>query len=424
MTYAGKQIEGGRTLADYNIDAGATLEVLGGYAPRVTNLGLQEKVAPTAEDIKQKVDYWQEAENASFDDDMEIVDPGAHSMHLELACDAVARYSEFKRCGGRYLRSDEHTWTNEPQLIKSLPVPPWMWDVIGTLSLERLPHRLGSLDDVLASLCKTSLILSCTVSSFYELEKRRLSNAFFNLLLRIPGSDVIEIVRIPITEIETIQRGVIGCIEQLSVYGNDEEILDITDIQATLWARIFALCQSLLERLHLRLEGVEPPIAHILALGRVTALLLDLALLSYSGSHGIRFDKAYLSNGSEAFEVNWEDTLFGFRCALARLACLDEFLDRSEVWAFELRSGASQWEMARNRPFSILTKMEDFADIWGPVYTVPGTPHMDKVRQYNVSKGIICRAGGKQPAFRNAIKCHWYNRPLWLRGLVLKFLPP
>lgn len=83
-----------------------------------------------------------------------------------------------------------------------------------------------------------------------------------------------------------------------------------------------------------------------------------------------------------------------------------------------------EWEIARNRPFSLLTKIEDFADIWGPVYAVPGTPHTGKVRQYDVSKGIICRAGGRQLAFRNAIKCHWYNRPSCIRGLAMKFLPP
>jgi hypothetical protein len=424
LIFAGKQIEDSRTLADYNILEGAMLELVLRHRPLVSNEALREKVDLTADDIEQKVDQWRKRHNMSFDDDMDIVDPAAYSKRLDLLCDAVVKYSELKRCGGHYLHLDENTWTAEPSLVERFAIPPWMWDAFGTISLDRLPHQSGSMNEVSANLWKTTLILSSTLSSFNDLKKSQFSSSSFNLLARMAGSDVIEIISIPIAEVEAIQEGALGCVEDLSVYGEDEGMLDITDIQATLWAKMFAPCQTLLERLHVSLDGVEPDVDQILALGRVTALLLDLALVSYSGSHGIRFDEAQLSDASGVFEANWEKTPFRFRCALARLACLNDFLDAREVWAFELRSGNAGWGPARNKPCSLLTKMEDFADIWGPVYAVHGAGHQDKVRQYNVSKGIICRAGGPQPAFRNAIRCHWYNRPSWLRGLAMKFLPP
>jgi hypothetical protein len=397
-------------LEDYFIGEGYQVNlILRRHATAATE-GLQEKVDLTVTDIKQKVDHWRKEENMSFDHDMEIVDPAAYSRRLDLLCDALVMQSEFKRCEGQYLCSDENTWTAEPALIKRLPVPSWMWDTFETISLEGLPHQFGSTDDdplTLASLWKTSLILSNTLSNLNHLAENGFSNASFNLLLRIPGSDVIEIIKIRTVDVQAIQKGALGCLQDLYTYRKNQGMLDLTYIETTLWARIVIPCQSLLKRLHSPLDLVKPYVTRMLALGRITALLLDLALVSYSGSHGIRFDDVLVSEKFGAFEVDWKDTPFGFRCALARLACLDDFLDRRKVWAFELRAGSAEWKTARKQPCSLLTKMDDFADIWGPVYAVPGAQHPDKVRQYNVSKGIICRAGGQQPAFRNAIKCHF-----------------
>jgi len=111
---------------------------------------------------------------------------------------------------------------------------------------------------------------------------------------------------------------------------------------------------------------------------------------------------------------------------LTQLACLHEFLDKRDVWVFELRLHGSEWEAASgNRRTAILTRMSDFADLWGPVYAVPGPRDSEAIRQYNVSKGIICKVkGGTQPTFRNAVKCHWYGRLSWMRGLARKLLPP
>ncbi len=424
LLYSGKQLEDGRTLSDYSISRECTLDLLLRLraGPRPAETILQETVVPSPDDIKRKFSHWRSPENSSFDDDMDIVDPSAYQRHLELLSDTVAKHSEFKRCDGQYLRSDELTWDLDHASETDFQnIPSWMWSAFGNIGVGLLPDQFGSVEAVLASLWKTCVILSQVISSFRELEQGGFSSESFNLLLRHPGFDAAEVIRIPITDVEVIQTGVAGCLE----YIYSQESLDINDIQAILWAQVFAPCESLLGRLNHPLRTERPLIDHILATGRVTALLLDLALLSYTGSHGCRFDHEYLQKDARAFEVSWENNPYDFRCSLTRLACLHEFLDKREVWAFELRHSKSNWETPHKRPMAILTKMKDFADIWGPVYAVPGPKNNDAIRQYNVSKGIICRVKGSTPStLRNAIKCHWYNRLSWLRGLARKLLPP
>jgi hypothetical protein len=55
-----------------------------------------------------------------------------------------------------------------------------------------------------------------------------------------------------------------------------------------------------------------------------------------------------------------------------------------------------------------LTDIEDFADLWGPVWTVPAGD--DAVQQYNVSKGFIARVrDGAGDNIDGAVNCHWYS---------------
>jgi len=52
--------------------------------------------------------------------------------------------------------------------------------------------------------------------------------------------------------------------------------------------------------------------------------------------------------------------------------------------------------------------MEEFSDIWGPVWTIPvGPEHPDKVLQYNLSRGFIRPVPGG--ATKPAVECHWYS---------------
>ncbi|SPO01353.1 uncharacterized protein DNG_04029 [Cephalotrichum gorgonifer] len=435
IIFAGKQLEEVRTVGTYHIQGGATLHLVvrTGHSQRAPAAveALSERTMPSQKEIEHKLHYWRSAfKSASFEDDLDIIDPNAFYRRLELLSDAVAEHSEFKRCGGQYTRLDENTWAIGPAAAAGVvPTPPfegvpdWMGSVFGDVAPDGSSEKAVSTDGVLASLWKTCLIFSRVASSFRELERQGFCNGSFNLLLSHPGDNIAELVRIPVVEIENIRQGAISYLE--AAFSEEGADLD-EDVQASLWAYILEPCKLLLERLNLPLELPDQSTTSILITGRVTALLLDLALLSYTGSHGCRFDQDYLQLDARAFEVNWEDSPVNFRCSLTQLACLNDFLDKKEVWVFELRGGRSAPAPSlSNRPLDVLTNMADFADIWGPVYAVPEPKGGGRIRQYNVSKGIICKVKGRaQTAFPNAVRCHWHSHSSWMRGLAMKLLPP
>ena len=185
-------------------------------------------------------------------------------------------------------------------------------------------------------------------------------------------------------------------------------------------------CEVLLKQLGYEdLEGriIGPEVAF--GLIRKTVLLLDMALVSYVRSHSPRLGDAELESTRQFVELSQGEDLFAFKCYWVTLACLNAFLDGQQVWVFELftrspdRSYAEQ-DMA-TRPTSILTRMRDLADIWGPVYTVPTASGL--IKHYVVSKGVICRVDKKQKcAVSGAVQCHYYSRSAFFRKKASKLL--
>lgn len=149
-----------------------------------------------------------------------------------------------------------------------------------------------------------------------------------------------EIINIPIREVEDIQKGTANCLKAIESQGNPKS----SEVETILWNHAFTPCESLLRRLHRPLGIERPSIDQSLVVTRTIALLLDLGLVSYTGSHGCRFDKDYLSRNAGAFNVAWETNLFNFQCSLARLACLHDFLDKQEAWVFEVGNSDPTWE--------------------------------------------------------------------------------
>lgn len=428
ILYAGKQLKDGRTLSDYYISEGATIQVISTIVTHPISptqpVYYESVVSMTKEDVQKKVNQWRLlARDGSFDADIDIVDPMLYHRHLEFLAEGVAEFSEFKRCRGSYNLFDERTWDAE-----SLPksnfegIPDWMWAEFGSVNLEVLTTRYTTPGRVTASLWKTSLILSRVLAEFQRLEKEEFCQTSFNLIvLNYPRFNTAEIVKIPINDVKIIHDGALKCMENIHY---NKESLKEAYLQSILSEHVFAPCQSLLTRFHWPIKPNGWAIDIALSTGRMTALLVELALLSYAGSHGCRFDMEYFGKHTRSFGINWSPYEVGFRCSLRRLACLEAFLDKREVWVFEFPTPDNTRREYDGERLSILTKMEDFADIWGPVYGIPTTSGSGKIRQYNVSKGIICGTGRKQPELRNAVKCHWNNRVSWLRGLAMKFFPP
>ncbi|KAM7216361.1 hypothetical protein V8F06_008283, partial [Rhypophila decipiens] len=267
------------------------------------------------------------------------------------------------------------------------------------------------------------------LSGLQQLQKANFCQSSFSLLLKRQDLEAAEIIKIPIQDVDTILNGTLANLKRVH-----ERESNIGLVHESLCAQVFEPCISLLGRFYWPIDGPPnlPTTELILVTGRITAILLDIALVSYTGSHGCRFDTYYLKKDARTFGVDPSTNLPGFRCSLRRLACLEDFLDKREVWVFEFRTKNEVWE-TDNKRLGVLTRIEDFADIWGPVYAIPGS-QSNKIRQYNVSKGIICRESGKQPIMirgnnkepvtRHVFKCHWHNKDSWLKALGWKYLPP
>lgn len=96
-------------------------------------------------------------------------------------------------------------------------------------------------------------------------------------------------------------------------------------------------------------------------------LLLDLGLVLYVGSHGSRFG-TYIQPDTDSigFQHYNSAAAYGITCSLKSLGCLDGLLD-TPVWVF--RSNQHSVDSSA-QGLSILTPMNLFADIWGPVSAV------------------------------------------------------
>ncbi|KAK4212739.1 ubiquitin family-domain-containing protein [Rhypophila decipiens] len=421
LLYAGKKLEDGTILRDYGIRAEATLELIIRTHGSTAAQSVYRELGPSPSDeaVEERVKQWRSlAEEGSFDDDLDIVDPDIYYRSLEILADKVAEYSEFKRCDGTYDLRDDITWD-----LETVPRYPAFVNLNQDLRLSFVHAAIA------ASLWKTSLILSGVLFGLQQLQKTNLCQSSFSLLLKHQDLDAAEIIKIPIQDVDTILKGTLENLKRVH-----ERESNIGLVHESLCAQVFEPCISLFGRLYWPIDGPPnlPTTELILATGRITAILLDIALVSYIGSHSCRFDKDYLKRDARTFGVDPSTDLPGFRCSLRLLACLADFLNKREVWVFEFRTKNQVWE-TDNKRLGILTRIEDFADIWGPVYAIYASQsHM--IRQYNVSKGIIRRESGKrpimirgnnkEPATRHAIRCHWHNKSSWLKGLKWKYLPP
>ena len=142
-------------------------------------------------------------------------------------------------------------------------------------------------------------------------------------------------------------------------------------IHTHLRERVEVPCSQLLEVLHLSTSDSPKTTSSILALCRTTMLMADLGLVSYVGSHATRFDLDYLH--TEISTVIFEAYSMRFECRLRPLACLDGFLDKDKVWVFRCSNATSTEVFDRgdlDTTLSILTHIEEFADISGPVWSI------------------------------------------------------
>jgi hypothetical protein len=418
LEYGGKLLEDGRTLKSHNIQKEATIHLLLKLRP-IAARGEEipeETTFPVSSLINATLLAWEKkAQDGDFDEDLHIVDPQAYYSKLDSLEQIVIDASEFHRCGGSYDPLDNHLSPYSRRNILS-NVPEWMWISLQDIAPASQPAPLGDVEPrrremqiTLDSMWKSYLMLCQVLRAFRSLESSKFSMDFFSFLLRRTAPiNTAEIVKIhPSLQLDSMKVSFENAIEQLL------EGTLIRDPQQLVAGFMEDSC-LLLGSIGFKLPEERRSNASMLTIIRMTMIVLDLALVSYVGSHGSRFDLEIMGQSIEQIDVlGTSDDTFSFRCRLRRLACLDGFLDSRLVWIFEFYSGnyIPVFQRERFDGMLVLTRMDAFADLWGPVWSIPASPNeTDKIKQYNVSKGVICPVGGKQnAAVEGAIRCHWFS---------------
>ncbi|KAH8755612.1 hypothetical protein F5882DRAFT_482064 [Hyaloscypha sp. PMI_1271] len=364
--------------------------------------------------------YWKKsAEKHDFDPDTYIVEPQRHYSRLDELERDVVHASEFFRCRGKYDLAD-NTLPDMSQGRPSL-VGERMWKYLAKGKVEVVTSRPDSNEaqEIAESLLKSCLIICNVLGRLEFLEFAGFCREGYSMLVERPKQNLAEVVRLPKQTLEDLTFKLEVVIDEVCSGLGFSSIRDIGDYLryrphisvALLTEDITGLEWSLIGQSRIRTNNFT-----LMEL-RMTALMLDLALVAYMGSHGSQFGH-YIKEELESIDVSGtKEYPSHFRCSQKRLACLDEFLDSNKVWVFECWETKSDPQLygdgspGSSQQLSILTDMEDFADLWGPVWTVPAGDNA--VQQYNVSKGFIARvrdgAGDDSHDIDGAVNCHWYS---------------
>ena len=152
---------------------------------------------------------------------------------------------------------------------------------------------------------------------------------------------------------------------------------------------------------------------------RLVANTVDLAVASYAGAHLSRFDEEYLGEDIAVIDVLGpfaslhKSQIPSFKLSRCQLQCLDVFHNSQPVWVFS----SSDWE-PRGHLF-LSTKVEDFADIWGPLWKVVDPKVHSSCTRYVVGNGCIYKWKSQKATPRlleNEILCHWISNTTIERG--------
>jgi hypothetical protein len=207
------------------------------------------------------------------------------------------------------------------------------------------------------------------------------------------------------------QRPNVACLVRIS----GEEIHDIqqllTDRQTT----------SCLDRLsgwgfhqsRANIERIRDDQGRLATVASTMAKFLDLAIICYSGAYIEPFDEKFLDKSD--LTIRLHDTLMLHKRSLS---CLDEYLGRQPIWVFE---DVDEIRPASRNSMHVSTTINDFNDIWGPVWiTVPKSeekemrksqpPWAGPIVSYNIGPGWIIPSQGNlsdpTPA-NNEFLAHW-----------------
>ena len=240
-----------------------------------------------------------------------------------------------------------------------------------------------------------------------------------NFLRQLAVDEVIEISTIDIVWIHSLKATIANAARDM-----------LADFKQTVCERkiheIVNSCEHFIQHVGFKeylAEDLNPPA--MLTFIRKTALLIDSVLVSYVRSHGSGFDEQHFQTELDNMNVSDGDDFFAFECRWKRLACLDAFLDGRKVLVFRLLGKDrrdSKPGLDSKIGSHVLARMQDLADVWGPVYTIPSTDGL--ISFYAVSKGVICRVkSNSRQQIPGAVQCHYFSRAAFFVQRTRRILP-
>jgi hypothetical protein len=412
--YAGKLLEAGRTLSSYNIQNWSTLDLTLQLRPYTLESNVPNGTAfPTGQEAFQRIDKWKAlADKGGFDADTHIVDPHAHYEELNSLQQTTIKSSELYRRSGVY-RLGYNREAPDPQRLVLGPTAP---QAISNL-VPYLQDGNSTAGGIVSSLYETYIMVHSVINSFDILKSRQFCTSFFSILVERCDGAVAEIVKIHEELLVKLRDSL-----EIAMAIVPDDTVDLENSYETIMDCIGPAAQEFLDILICKQLGsdvlIVDTLPKMLNLYRMEACILDLGLVSYAGSHVMRFDTEIFQGDKNPLRFDLQNNL-SFDCSLRTLACLDGFLDAKSVWVFRagvnLQSAAIQGKNKKQKKLSILTTIDALADIWGSVWAEAGEQvvadeSQARIKKYHVSKGVIRRVReNAEPLIQGAVKCHWYS---------------
>lgn len=373
----------------------------------------------TEDEVEKSISFWHEkAALGKFDPDVHIVAPLAHYASLEYLERDVILHSEYFRCRGDYDTEDYGYNQDLARIDSRKRIQSMTWSKLGT-TLDGLcspsteageinaQSALRELRKELSSLQKSYELLCNILAMLDHLKQWYFCTDFYSILTWDRAQAVAALTAISEGRLVHLKFGIEYAVDAITRQA-------LTSDSAT-WVLISRIADPWWTFFNDILFRIAPAFrkdaAIIPELCRMTTLALDLALVSYVGSHGSRFDSQYLKASPGRIKIpSRHRGVKDIVCSLRPLACLSEFVDNTKVWLFDSGDVEAMGSEQTQKGLKVLTHIRTFADIWGPVWSVgSGEPASDIILQYNLSRGCIrCVARGESKG-SNAVECHWYN---------------
>ena len=280
-----------------------------GFGTREASTPVYERAKAAINDTKAK------AKRGNYNADLPIVAPEAHFQYLEVLYRDIVQSSAFFRSGGSYhLQS---TWDGDAAAIDGVAnVPDWL-----SLSQYQMFKSIsvgGAKAYMLAHLWESYLMICQCSRSVQILKDDGFCDSSINILVKLEALDVAEITEISLQSVENLKVVVENAL--IKLLGSTDAIAMSTNLMEF----VLMPCASFLDHIGLRDAATNPgDTKSILKFCRTTACLLDLAIVTYTGSHASRFDLEIFGRSLEDIHVVDKEDALRFSCTLKALACLN-----------------------------------------------------------------------------------------------------